>query len=1525
MKDDVEEFVHAVDSWNPASPNPRFEPAQLLSRAEALLESDGSRVPSAVWHAYLDDTRHPVFLTALPDDAHRKRWAASTFAAIRQSGFTLQTLFEQRVRHHPNRPFLREGRSGVAWTYEQSWRRVQAIAAVLLSCSVSCQPRVAILSDNCIESACTDLACLTCDLFVASLDVQLDVDTLTWIFDRLAIGVAVAGNAQQAARLGQVRARVRQPFVILRIQSSTTRATDDVVLAEAVSRVHRSDVQRLLENRVRFDLDEPATALFTSGSTGRPKGVLFTPYNLLTKRFARGAALPTVGEAEVLLCYLPLYHTFGRYLELMGSLYWGATYVFAGNPSVESLLSLLTRVKPTILVSIPLRWAQIQERCEERLNATMADEVRRQHVREVVGDRLRWGLSAAGHLDPKVFRFFNQHGVALCSGFGMTEATGGITMTPPGRYADGTVGLPLPGAALRLTELGELQVRAPYVATYLDADDQKASCPDGWLSTGDIFRVLEGGYYVIVDRVKDIYKNTKGKTIAPRRIEGLFDNVPGIRRAFLVGDHREYNTLLIVLEQRDPVLATFPSSEALYEYLRQIVATANRQLAPSERVVNFTVLDRDFELDRGELTPKGSYRRKIIEENLSTTIDDLYKSRVSELVCRGLRVRIPRWLYRNQGWLERDIVVEDQGLLVGRDGRALAVQPATDGRVRVGDFEYLLGPEQVVDLGLLARQPLLWAGNRALASFCSCKDGWDVSLGAVSPRVFRCNEPTSGASQADDTSWTGDSRLGRVHSLAANALFAAVPVALAAVAELDGLLPHADDHIASLIRRRLEALARHPELRVRCLAYRALLLDAPVVETGEVMPSFIESGLPFLDDESIDLIARSHLERERLEALRKRLCRYRNELEWPASNHVRASFLDIFQILARFTRHHPEYFPEVRLELSAWSLHDADPELAGEARAQLSALSQWWETQTTWNGSDANSWRPKIQYHEALDAADVSRLDHLLRLTPFLARSIALAFEDTPPEASELPDGGVWVTRLPTVHRRPVFRVSVSTVTGKHYDLLLLLADDLAHDRVLETLRWIMTISAYPFGPPVVPRVGWYDPELRALSLAYIQDLTAFERIREFASLVVPGVAMPSAADWRKLFVWAMSAFFSGWRNSGGRIVPGLATPSNVAVLEPDFREAALILSLDDWRPYEGPLSLVRPLVYNFYRQTSSHQPWCKRYLDPCWIFEACLEATGEAQTRRFLAELREQLRLEPVRVLGKRLSAVAEHFLERLDRTYLPPLALRSAIERYREWARLVPHATRRARQQFVEELMVVYGLERHSELASFHLYRGTYFVEASPSVQSAFDQLLDAMFRQPWQHATSMVELSELQDAIDDPEDRSAFVQMAFPHGRPEQRLELITVGSSEKQIVIQSQIQDRDGRTYKVREPIDASEVGRLYRWYAQTGLPKTITGNSQFLVLLDTRDEIVGGLVFESESATIANLRGIVVRRELKGRGLNSMLLEDFCHRMAGRGVQVVRTFFFAHTFYARHGFHVDPRWGGLIREVGASSS
>ena len=1034
-------------------------------------------------------------------------------------------------------------------------------------------------------------------------------------------------------------------------------------------------------------------------------------------------------------------------------------------------------------------------------------------------------------------------------------------------------------------------------------------------------RAICSGFLEIVDRVKDIYKNSKGQTIAPRRVEQQFDGVPGIRRVFLVGDGREYNTLLIVPQRADPVLRSLPGGEEVREYFRQIVATANQPLAKFERVVTFAFLERDFELERGELTPKGSYRRKVIEEHFAPEIERLYRSRIVELALPGLRVHIPRWFFRDQGWLDTDVEATADGLVARPDGRSLTVARVADGdRIRVGDLEYRLRGD-VVDLGLFARQPLLWVGNAPLAEFCPVKDGWDLSLGDVSPQLWL--PPQRGGElprPSDLGSRLGDARLGRAHDLAVRALFGSGRTALAATEQIAGMLERAHPRLAAVIRRRIEALARHSELEVRCLAYRLLLLDTLVPETSKLLPSFVEAGLPFLTAESIEAIARANLERQRLEAFRQRLYRYRTELGWPAAPHVRTVFGDILKLLTDFVRYHPDYFAEVRRELSAWTLHGADPDLAALATEHLATLTRWWDEHVLGPVAHAldDVWTSKVVYHETLTGDEIERFERALRGTSFLQRSLMLAFDSPGIHPAEISDQGIWVARMSSFHQRVTFRVSINLISGQHYDLLVALADDRDPADLWTTVHWMDAVNAYPFGPPVSASFASYSPELGALSFAYAPDLTSNERIRGLAGLRVPGAPIPGPSAWRKLFVRSMAAFITAWRNSGKRIIPGPLSQSNVVVFEPDFREDALVLSMAEWRPYASPLPVAEALLHDFYSQTASQYPWCRGELDVDWLFDAWVEALGVNEARSVLRELLAQLATIPLDALGHSLAPRLAAFLDRLEDSYYVSLPLRSAIERYQELSGLHPAATAPARNQNVDELRELYGIDRFGELARYHLYRHTYFGRAEPAVGACFDRLLSAMFREPEQRATAMVELSELQTALRDPEDRAVFTRMAFPHADPDQRLEVVATGSECKQVIVRSRVVDRAGAPYTVREPIDASELGKLYRIYVMAGFPNAISPRNCFHVALDHRDEVVGGVLFKRDDPGIVQLFGIVVGTPLRGRGLNSALLEDFCRRMADQGIEVVRTYFLAREFYTRHGFRVDSRWGGLVR-------
>ena len=189
----------------------------VLEAAEQLLAADVETDP-LVWHEYLDRTRTSAFLQALPDEAARKRWADTTFTAIDRSGYSLRTMLAQRVAAHPDHALFQVPRDDglQAWSYVQVQRRIDAIAAVLRGEVKSGErdPRVALFTENCLEGACCDLACLLHGILNTPLNVHFDVETLVWIFDALEIDVAFTESPARYRRLQAVRkktARRRPP------------------------------------------------------------------------------------------------------------------------------------------------------------------------------------------------------------------------------------------------------------------------------------------------------------------------------------------------------------------------------------------------------------------------------------------------------------------------------------------------------------------------------------------------------------------------------------------------------------------------------------------------------------------------------------------------------------------------------------------------------------------------------------------------------------------------------------------------------------------------------------------------------------------------------------------------------------------------------------------------------------------------------------------------------------------------------------------------------------------------------------------------------------------------------------------------------------------------------------------------------------------------------------------------------------------------------------------------------------------
>jgi long-chain acyl-CoA synthetase len=253
----------------------------------------------------------------------------------------------------------------------------------------------------------------------------------------------------------------------------------------------------------------------------------------------------------------------------------------------------------------------------------VADKLVFSKIRDRLGGRVRIAASGAAPLGKELAQFYGAIGMPLIEGYGLTEG-GVVSLNPLDRPKFGSIGKPLPLVEFMIAEDGELLVKSPYNFTgYFNDPEATASVlRDGWLATGDIAEMDEDGYLYITGRKKELIVSSNGKKIYPARIEGLFKTNPLINQVLLIGDKLPYVTALITI---NPTTAeAMPDRDAVHQEVQKTVTQINRQLSSFEQIRKFRILERDFSIERGELTPTMKVRRSRVLENHRALVSELY-------------------------------------------------------------------------------------------------------------------------------------------------------------------------------------------------------------------------------------------------------------------------------------------------------------------------------------------------------------------------------------------------------------------------------------------------------------------------------------------------------------------------------------------------------------------------------------------------------------------------------------------------------------------------------------------------------------------------------------------------------------------------------------------------------------------------------------------------------------------------------------------------------------------------------------
>ncbi len=552
--------------------------------------------------------------------------------------------------------------------------RVRHIALALSSLGTTQRDRVAILSENRLEWSLADWAALTMRATDVPVYASLPAAQIPYLLNDSGSSVIFVSTVEQAGKIASIRGEI--PGVRLMIGfDADTEAMVDLTLAELERRGRELDSA---EARAQYESiaksvqpDDLATLVYTSGTTGNPKGVMLSHDNLMSNVQATAQVVPSVGK-ERALSFLPLSHV----LQRLGD-YW---YLQRGTaighvPEIDLVSAAMMEVRPTITMSVPRLYEKMYARVLEnavaggalkmrifnwarRTGERWADEklagrtpsglLALQYriavalvfskLQARTGGRLRYFVSGGAPLAPELGKFFYAAGLPILEGYGLTETSPVISVNAPDSLRIGTVGPPVAGTEVRIAEDGEILARGPLIMMgYYNNPEATAEVidADGWFHTGDI-GVIDNGHLRITDRKKDIIVTSGGKNIAPQPIETMIKSNKYVSQVVMIGDRRKFPVVLVVpdFEQlarwaaikqltwsTHTELVALPIVQAKME--KEVLGRLT-SLASYETPKKVGILDREFTIDGGELTPKMSVKRKFVMQRHADLIESLY-------------------------------------------------------------------------------------------------------------------------------------------------------------------------------------------------------------------------------------------------------------------------------------------------------------------------------------------------------------------------------------------------------------------------------------------------------------------------------------------------------------------------------------------------------------------------------------------------------------------------------------------------------------------------------------------------------------------------------------------------------------------------------------------------------------------------------------------------------------------------------------------------------------------------------------
>ncbi|WP_324650954.1 AMP-dependent synthetase/ligase [Georgenia sp. H159] len=590
-------------------------------------------------------------------------------AVTSEASASISDLLITQATSSPSKVLIEKQENGVwrEYTTAQVLELVEGVAKGLMAAGVGPGEHVAIMSRTRFEWTILDFAIWHAGAVPVPVYETSSADQSAWILGDSHCVAAIVETPAHAAVVAEARADNGGLPELKDVWTIDEGALDTLItLGREVTDAD------LAARHSAVGLDDVATIIYTSGTTGRPKGAVLTHGNFVELCRNSIEDLHEVLDypgARTLL-FMPLAHVFARFVEV---LVIAAGVSLGHTPDSKDLVADMGTFQPTFILSVPRVFEKVYNAAEQKAAAggkvkifrwaakiniaysraldepggpgvrlkalhKVADALVLKKIRAVLGGRAVYAISGGAPLGERLGHFFRGLGLVVLEGYGLTETTAPVTVGRPGRVKIGTVGTPLPGVGIKIAEDGEiLATGIPVFRGYHNNPEATAEAfSDGWFHTGDVGTLDEDGYLTITGRKKEIIVTAAGKNVAPSQLEDPTRAHPLVSQCLAIGDRRHFISMLITLDAemlpswlknhgKEPMTVAQAKDDPLVrEHLQMAIDRTNKKVSRAESIRKFVILDEDFTIDNGYLTPSLKVRRNAVLTDYADIIDAIY-------------------------------------------------------------------------------------------------------------------------------------------------------------------------------------------------------------------------------------------------------------------------------------------------------------------------------------------------------------------------------------------------------------------------------------------------------------------------------------------------------------------------------------------------------------------------------------------------------------------------------------------------------------------------------------------------------------------------------------------------------------------------------------------------------------------------------------------------------------------------------------------------------------------------------------